>query len=171
MHYCRYVIDVDTRSFFAQSHLAKHCYDGEKRAILNTTMQTAAALEKTRTLDIVRYENADAAMILPFSVTKRIPVLDGLRGIAIALVLLYHLETLLVNMNHGALRYAVIAGRLTWSGVDLFFVLSGFLIGGILLDAVRSPRYYSTFYKRRAFRIFAHLRNRLDAYGHSIRAF
>ena len=82
----------------------------------------------------------------------RIPALDGLRGIAILLVLVWHVLYQLHD-NPGIFYYPVMAGRLMWSGVDLFFVLSGFLIGGILLDATSSPRYFTTFYARRAFRI------------------
>jgi len=94
--------------------------------------------------------------------SKRIPALDGVRGIAILLVLLRHAIFGLNAAIPGAtmpaplswfLSWFLAAGQLTWSGVDLFFVLSGFLIGGILLDARESPRYFQTFYLRRAYRI------------------
>lgn len=84
---------------------------------------------------------------------KRIKELDGIRGIAILLVLAYH------YLYNGALIDSLLAKQLVkvfslgWSGVDLFFVLSGFLIVGILLDAKDSRNYFSTFYIRRALRI------------------
>lgn len=85
----------------------------------------------------------------------RIPALDGIRGLAISLVLWWHIfGWLRGNLpNHPLLGEIAHLGRFSWSGVDLFFVLSGFLIGGILLDAVASPSYFSTFYIRRAYRI------------------
>ena len=85
---------------------------------------------------------------------KRIPELDGIRGVAISLVLLFHYVVLLIHAKPASpLAYVLALGRLTWTGVDLFFVLSGFLIGGILLDARDSPNYFQTFYVRRFFRI------------------
>jgi peptidoglycan/LPS O-acetylase OafA/YrhL len=90
--------------------------------------------------------------------SARIPALDSLRGIAILLVLLRHaifgvtsVQGVETHSKFG--HFLIAAGQLTWSGVDLFFVLSGFLIGGILLDARSSPRYFQTFYFRRAYRI------------------
>jgi peptidoglycan/LPS O-acetylase OafA/YrhL len=86
---------------------------------------------------------------------KRWPEIDGLRGAAILLVFLLHYVTdsRTHEGNFGLLyRFAQIF-RLGWSGVDLFFVLSGFLIGGILLDARSSSNYFRTFYTRRVHRI------------------
>jgi peptidoglycan/LPS O-acetylase OafA/YrhL len=86
--------------------------------------------------------------------TRRIPELDGLRGIAIGMVLIWHFFVNSTSAEPGtALFYARLVGRLTWSGVDLFFVLSGFLIGGILLDAREATNYFNIFYTRRFFRI------------------
>src|SRR5277367_369631 len=85
---------------------------------------------------------------------NRIRELDGLRGVAIAMVVLFHFFQNTIAFPPGSVFSYVQAGlRLSWTGVDLFFVLSGFLIGGILLDSRDSTNYYSVFYKRRFFRI------------------
>ncbi|MBZ5634680.1 MAG: acyltransferase [Acidobacteriia bacterium] len=86
----------------------------------------------------------------------RIPELDGIRGLAILLVLVWHYVC--GSKTHygiqGRLSDVLVPLNLSWSGVDLFFVLSGFLIGGILLDAKHVDSYYGTFYLRRLHRIF-----------------
>jgi peptidoglycan/LPS O-acetylase OafA/YrhL len=87
--------------------------------------------------------------------SRRFPQLDGLRGVAIAMVVLFHYVDLAVwGGAPRILNLLIRPTSLGWSGVDLFFVLSGFLIGGILLDARESPNYFRVFYRRRAFRIF-----------------
>jgi peptidoglycan/LPS O-acetylase OafA/YrhL len=80
-------------------------------------------------------------------VRRYIPELDGLRGIAIALVMLHRL----FPRTGGASPWFVEAG---WIGVDLFFVVSGYLIAGILLDTRDDPDYFRNFYARRILRIF-----------------
>jgi peptidoglycan/LPS O-acetylase OafA/YrhL len=82
-----------------------------------------------------------------------VPALDGLRGLAIIMVLFVHFigdcqpesafeQILIKGSNYGV-----------W-GVDLFFVLSGYLITGILYDSKGSTHYYRNFYVRRILRIF-----------------
>jgi peptidoglycan/LPS O-acetylase OafA/YrhL len=86
--------------------------------------------------------------------SRHIPELDGIRGTAVALVVIYHYFLLVIIAPPGtALSYIAAGKRLAWSGVDLFFVLSGFLIGGILIDARESVNYYQVFYYRRFLRI------------------
>jgi len=87
------------------------------------------------------------------SLSTRVPELDGLRGLAILLVLVYHYTGGADAHFSFWPRHILGALSIGWSGVDLFFVLSGFLIGGILLDARNSPRYFRAFYMRRVFRI------------------
>lgn len=86
---------------------------------------------------------------------ERIPELDGLRGVAIFLVLIFHYVTGVVAERWpNPLAFVKHVTQFAWSGVDLFFVLSGFLIGGILLSARDSPNYFRVFYFRRVCRIF-----------------
>jgi peptidoglycan/LPS O-acetylase OafA/YrhL len=71
------------------------------------------------------------------------------------MVLLVHLEVYrAVPGSSAVMRYVHDLFWAGWAGVDLFFVLSGFLITGILLDAVGTERYFYSFYMRRVLRIF-----------------
>lgn len=77
------------------------------------------------------------------SINKHIPELDGLRGIAILMVIFFHYFGQFTPIfNWG------------WMGVDLFFVLSGFLITSRLIDTVNKPKYFFRFYRNRILRIF-----------------
>jgi peptidoglycan/LPS O-acetylase OafA/YrhL len=77
-----------------------------------------------------------------------IPELQGLRGLAVLGVVIYHCHPRL----EGTLLYR--ASLWGWAGVNLFFVLSGFLITSILLESRAKPRYYRNFYARRVLRIW-----------------
>jgi peptidoglycan/LPS O-acetylase OafA/YrhL len=96
-----------------------------------------------------------ACVVYPRTPGTHVPALDGIRGIAILLVMFCHF-TLYGGMQPACtldkLYYRVaLAG---WVGVDLFFVLSGYLITGILLDTKGGEYFFRNFYIRRALRIF-----------------
>jgi len=78
---------------------------------------------------------------------KKIPQLDAVRGLAVLLVLLH-------NTNQYPSLHLQFVSRNGWMGVDLFFVLSGLLITGILLDTKESEGYSRNFYARRCLRIW-----------------
>ncbi len=86
----------------------------------------------------------DVVQGLPAPENKRFyPALDGLRALAVLMVFFEHYQAALFPaLNWG------------WAGVDLFFVLSGFLITGILYDTRDAPHRFRTFYARRTLRIF-----------------
>ena len=84
---------------------------------------------------------------------RHIPALDGVRGLAILLVLFYH-TTIVEPGPWWATMLHATCRNFGWTGVDLFFVLSGFLITGILVDAKGRPNFLRNFYARRVLRIF-----------------
>ncbi len=93
---------------------------------------------------------------IPDLAGNRLPALDGVRGLAILLVMLHHFSF------YSGIRPLSLLDKLIyrtsyagWVGVDLFFVLSGFLITGILWDARHNEHhYFRNFYMRRVLRIF-----------------
>jgi peptidoglycan/LPS O-acetylase OafA/YrhL len=82
------------------------------------------------------------------------PALDGLRSVAILLVLFNHLFWANAHTGNRVADAISIARGASFVGVNLFFALSGFLITGILLDTLTIPHFFKTFYARRTLRIF-----------------
>lgn len=88
---------------------------------------------------------------------NRIPELDGIRGLAVILVLFFHYgnnQLIFMTDPPAVVNVFTKITSFFWSGVDLFFILSGFLIGTILLKSKASKNYFKTFYIRRFLRIF-----------------
>jgi peptidoglycan/LPS O-acetylase OafA/YrhL len=94
-----------------------------------------------------------ADMSLRPALDPHIPALDGIRGLAVLMVLVFHFIGC-VPATNGFERFIVRVTSYGAGGVELFFVLSGFLITGILYDTCRKPHYFRNFYARRALRIF-----------------
>jgi peptidoglycan/LPS O-acetylase OafA/YrhL len=92
-------------------------------------------------------------------IRPKMPELDSLRGIAIIMVLFAHGFFWIVangpgiSKFQGLAKFFILATQGGALGVNLFFVLSGFLITGILLDSRERPDYYKRFYANRALRI------------------
>ena len=96
---------------------------------------------------------AETRMAGPFP-KQRLIELDGLRGFALVMILVYHSVSQEGEYPAGTfLAYLQRSVGMGWTALDLFFVLSGFLIGGILMNARESGSYFKTFYARRFFRI------------------
>jgi peptidoglycan/LPS O-acetylase OafA/YrhL len=93
------------------------------------------------------------AAATPAVARVHVPALDGLRGLAVVLVMAHHFLMNIATGSPGADAFLDFF-RAGWFGVDLFFVLSGYLITGILLDAKPQPRAIRNFYLRRSLRIF-----------------
>ncbi len=83
---------------------------------------------------------------------KHIPALDGIRGIAVLFILIYHCSDF--RAANIVDDYFFMFTHSMWVGVDLFFVLSGFLITSILISTKDCVNYFKSFYLRRALRIF-----------------
>lgn len=91
-------------------------------------------------------------------IDSHIPALDGVRGWSIIMVLIFHtfgfypmVSPDQLTGTEGLFRYGT---KYFGHGVDFFFVLSGFLITGILLKSISSEKYFLNFYARRTLRIF-----------------
>jgi peptidoglycan/LPS O-acetylase OafA/YrhL len=104
-------------------------------------------------LDRDPMSNAAPADEMSATLRSTIPALEGVRGVAILAVLGHQL---CIDGYPGAhaVRLFLLPFQAGWWGVQLFFVLSGFLITGILLDTRRAENYWSSFYVRRGLRIF-----------------
>ncbi|HNJ13866.1 MAG TPA: acyltransferase, partial [Anaerolineales bacterium] len=86
---------------------------------------------------------------------ERVKELDGVRGIAIFVVVAFHLlKRADYFTNNEILHFISRLSSIGWVGVDIFFVLSGFLITSILLKTKAEKNYFKNFYIRRALRIF-----------------
>lgn len=112
---------------------------------------SARAADHNTTEDVRRAPRTGT--VSEWTSARHIPALDGVRGLAVLMVLCYDC----LKIPTGGSIISLLSRKLAsvgWVGVDLFFVLSGFLITGILLDTVGRQGYWKSFLLRRSLRIF-----------------
>ncbi|HTC52519.1 MAG TPA: acyltransferase [Steroidobacteraceae bacterium] len=121
---------------------------------MSTVPEAAIQISSTDPTPPAAIPRVDSAKQRPGSIISgHLPALDGVRGLAILAVLLFHFlaPTNPTGLADRAITWLFAYGAL---GVDLFFILSGFLITGILYDSRNDPGYFRNFYMRRVLRIF-----------------
>jgi peptidoglycan/LPS O-acetylase OafA/YrhL len=107
----------------------------------------------TNLLELRRETANDALAAEPSHKHKHLPALDGVRGVAVLMVFLVHYGGGAKSSNF-LLHTIGVSVQAGWSGVTFFFILSGFLISGILWDTRNEPHFWRNFYMRRTLRIF-----------------
>lgn len=133
-----------------QKPLAAHLLT--TNAILSTREESRVRIGSTRLAPGKQPVTRDRETI-DQPLARHLPALDGLRGWAILTVLLHHFTPQAVGGSPFT-RALLAVTHAGWTGVDLFFVLSGFLITGILLRTREKPNFFLNFYARRTLRIF-----------------
>ena len=91
---------------------------------------------------------------LPGAGGQHVAALDGIRGLAVLAILFHNASWIATSRSTGAEKIIGSVAAASWVGVTLFFVLSGLLITGILLDTRERPHFFRSFYIRRTLRIF-----------------
>jgi len=122
--------------------------DGFPAAVVPPAVRIAIVLCAVGVMGFVRRADTGKAKT---SEVARVPELDSLRALAASAIVLAHFVSAGFASSTGILGPFIRRG---WSGVDLFFVLSGYLITSIILVQVKRPGFLVTFYWRRCLRIW-----------------
>ncbi len=97
----------------------------------------------------------ETSAVKPALDNQRFASLDLMRGVAVLMILFYHTLDLNVRATSTAFEnFVAMCYQYLWSGVDLFFVLSGFLITGVLVRTPKDSHFFRNFYARRILRLW-----------------